>query len=379
MIKEKRNLVSSLDRYILRQCLTPLAMILIVVTTIVWMTQTLQRVDILVEYGQGFAVFGFLSILIIPSLLAVIIPFAVFGATVYALYRMHTDSEIAVMFAAGVGRVRIAAPLLLVTFVGALATFYVNVDLMPRSYRILKERIAEIRADFASSLLRSGEFTSVVDGFTIYVEEARPGGQFVGLLINDHRNGESPETYMAERAVLQETETGPVMFLRNGNLQRVAQYTGDVSFIRFEEWAINVNNFNQGPREFDLELTERYLGELFNPDLSKPYDRANANKLIAEGHARIASPIYAFAYVLAGLYALIGGAYSRRGYFLRVAAAGAGIFALRVTGFLAQGFAEQSGEYWLVYAPPGSLTIILTIMLFFPEVFKPAFRKTERA
>lgn len=354
-------------------------MILFVVTTIVWMTQTLQRVDILVEYGQGFAVFGFLSILIIPSLLAVIIPFAVFGATVYALYRMHTDSEIAVMFAAGVGRARIAAPLLLVTFVGALATFYVNVDLMPRSYRVLKERIADIRADFASSLLRSGEFTNVVDGFTIYVEEARPGGQFIGLLINDHRNGESPETYMAERAVLQETETGPIMFLRNGNIQRVAQYTGDVSFIRFEEWAININNFNQGPREFDLELTERYLGELFNPDLSRPYDRANANKLIAEGHARIASPIYAFAYVLAGLYALIGGAYSRRGYFVRVAAAGAAIFALRVTGFLAQGFAEQSGEYWLVYAPPGSLTVILTIMLFFPDLFKPLFKQAERA
>lgn len=371
--------MSSLDRYILRQCLTPLAMILIVVTAIVWMTQTLQRVDILVEYGQGLAVFGYLSILIIPSLLAVIIPFAVFGATVYALYRMHTDSEIAVMFAAGVGRVRIAAPLLLVTFVGALATFYVNVDLMPRSYRVLKERIADIRADFASSLLRSGEFASVVDGFTIYVEEARPGGQFIGLLINDYRNGESPETYMAERAILQETENGPVMQLQNGNLQRVAQYTGDVSIIRFENWAIDLASLKQRPGELQLELTERYLGELFNPDLSKPYDRANADKLIAEGHSRLAAPIYAFAYVLAGLYALIGGAYSRRGYFMRVAMAGATIFALRVVGFIAQGLAEQAGAHWIIYAPPVGFTIILTIMLFFPDVIKSALPRTERA
>ena len=369
----------SLDRYILRQCLTPLVMILVVVTTIVWMTQTLQRVDILVEYGQGFGVFGYLSILIIPSLLAVIIPFAVFGATVYALYRMHTDSEIAVMFAAGVGRARIAAPLLLVTFIGALVTFYVNADLMPRSYRILKERIADIRADFASSLIRSGEFANVVDGFTIYVEEARPGGQFVGLLINDHRNGENPETYMAERAVLQETDNGPVMFLRDGNIQRVAQYTGDVSIIRFEEWAINIGNLQQGPREFYLEETERYLGELFNPDLTKPYDRNFTGKLIAEGHARVAAPIYTFAYVFAGLYALIGGAYSRRGYFIRVAAASAAIFALRVAGFLAQGFAEQSGAYWTIYAPPVGATVILTVMLFFSDTLKTAFTKPEPA
>lgn len=354
-------------------------MILIVVTTIVWMTQTLQRVDILVEYGQGFAVFGYLSILIIPSLLAVIIPFAVFGACVYALYRMHIDSEIAVIFAAGVGRMRIAAPLLLITFIGALATFYVNVDLMPRSYRTLKERVAEIRADFASSLLRSGEFANVVDGFTIYVEEARPGGQFVGLLINDHRNGESPETYMAERAVIQDTETGPIMRLQNGNIQRVARYTGDVSIIRFENWTVDLSNLRQGPGELQLELTERYLGELLNPDLSKPYDRANANKLIAEGHARLAAPIYTFAYVLAGLYALIGGAYSRRGYFLRVALAGAAIFSLRIVGFLSQGFAEQTGSFWMVYAPSAGFTVIVAVMLFFPGMLTPSFVKTERA
>ena len=102
------------------------------------MTQSLQRIDIIVEYGQGFGVFAFLSLLIIPSLLAIIIPFSLFGASVFALYRLHTDSEIAVMFAAGVSRWRLTAPILLITALGALATYYINVDLMPRSYRVLK-------------------------------------------------------------------------------------------------------------------------------------------------------------------------------------------------------------------------------------------------
>ena len=94
--------MSSLDKYILRQCLTPLVLILVVTTAIVWMTQALQRVDIIIEHGQGLGIFLYLSLLIIPSLLAVIIPFALFGAVVYALHRLHSDSEIAVMFAAGV-------------------------------------------------------------------------------------------------------------------------------------------------------------------------------------------------------------------------------------------------------------------------------------
>ncbi|MHA7871646.1 MAG: LptF/LptG family permease [Hyphococcus sp.] len=358
--------LNSLDQYILRQSLAPLALILIVTTAIAWMTQSLQRIEIIVEYGQGLGVFGYLSLLIIPSLLAIIIPFALFGAAVYALYRLHSDSEIAVMYAAGVSRWRLSAPILLIAFLGALFTFYVNVDLMPRCYRVLKQAVAEIRADFASSLLRSGEFTTVVDGFTIYVEEARPGGQFVGLLINDYRNGENPETYMAERAVLQETDEGPMLFLKRGNIQRVARYTGDVSFIRFDEWAIDISTLKEGPGELTLELTERYPRELLNPDMSSPYDRANAGKLIAEGHARYAAPLHAFAYVLAGIFALIGGAYSRRGYFMRVAAAASIVFGIRILSFIAQGLAETNGAYWTLYAIPGGAVVIYLLLLFAP-------------
>jgi lipopolysaccharide export system permease protein len=364
--------VKSLDKYILRQCVVPLTLILLAVTAIVWMTQSLQRIDIIVENGQGLGMFLYLSLLIIPSLLAVIIPFALFGAVVYTLYRLHSDSEIAVMFAAGVSRARLAAPLLFITVLAALATLYVNVDLMPRTYRVMKQTVANIRADFASSLLRSGEFVDAGDGFTVYVDEARPGGQFVGLLINDYRNPEDRTSYLAQRAIIQETDAGSLLLLKNGSRQSIADYTGDVEIIRFDDWAINLSAIQDSAGDFTLEMTERYLGELLNPDLSKPYDRMNASKLIAEGHSRLASPIYAFAYVFIGLYALIGGAYTRRGYFLRVAIAGASIFALRVAGYMAQGAAGESGEYWLVYAPPFAAAASAAFLLFAP----PATRRS---
>ena len=78
------------------------------------------------------------------------------------------------------------------------------------------------------------------------------------------------------------------------------------------------------------ELIERHPFELLNPDLSDPYERSNANRLKAEGHARLAGPLHAFAYVLIGLVAMIGGSYSRRGVAVRIAIAGGVILALRV-------------------------------------------------
>lgn len=344
--------MSSLDRYILRQCLTPFLVAAVVVTAIIWTTQSLQRADILVEHGQGLLVFARLSVLIIPSLLAIIIPFALFAGALYAMQRLHADSEIAVMFAAGVSRLRIGAPVLLIATAAAAATLWVNIDLMPASYRLLKREIADIRADLASAVLRSGEFITLAEGFTIYVEEAKPGGQLKGLLVSDYRNGDYPETYMAQRGLLQDTPGGPILQLANGNIQRVARYTGQVDIIRFDDTVINVGAFSKSGGDLQLELTERYLGELFNPDKNRAWDRANSALLIAEGHNRLASPLYVFAFAMIALFALIGGSYNRRGYALRVAVACAAAGALRVAGILIQGFSAATGAYWTQYAWP---------------------------
>ncbi len=369
--------MNSLDRYILRQCITPLTLIIVIGTLVVWLTQTLQRVDIIVEHGQGLGIFTYLSLLLIPSLLGAILPFALFGAAIYTIHRLHTDNEIAVMFAAGVSTKRIAAPLLLITAIGAAMTLYLNIDLMPRSYRILKQSVAEIRADFASVLLRSGEFTKVIDGFTIYVEQTLPEGQFVGLLINDYRDKADRKTYMAERGLLRETEIGPVLYLAHGNLQSISKETGEINFIRFEDTTINISSYNKRTSDFQMELTERYLAELFHPDMNNEWDKRNVGKLIAEGHNRLSSPLYAFAFVLIGLYALIGGAYSRRGYAIRIAIASIFVVSIRVGGFVIQNLAASTGAYWLEYTAP--ITVILLFAYLLSDSARILTQKKETA
>lgn len=360
---EYSPLMRSLDRYLLRQCLVPFVIATIVITAIVWVTQSLQRAEMFVEHTEGLIMFARLSLLLIPSLLSVIIPFALFLASLYAIQRLHSDSEIAVMFASGVGRLRIAVPLLLIAVGASAVTLWVNLQLMPASYRVLKNEIASMRADFASLVIRSGEFTTVANGFTVYVEETRPNGQFVGLLVNDYRNGEYSETYMAQRGLLRETKAGPILHLINGNVQRVARYTGAVDFIKFNETVVNLDMLAGEKGVQQLELTERYLGELFKPDTENAWDRQNTGILIAEGHNRLASPLYTFAYVLIALFALIGGPYSRRGYAVRIAIACAGAGVLRVIGFIVQGMTAEIGHYWLQYAIPVAAVAIVSALL----------------
>jgi lipopolysaccharide export system permease protein len=360
---QAENELKSLDHYILRQMWTPFLFATLVVTAIVWLTQSLQRIDILIEHGQTLARFGWLTLLIVPSLLVVIIPFGLFAAAIYALHRLHSDSEIAVMFAAGVSRADIARPILLITLIGAAATFWINIDLMPRSYRELKREVAEMRADFASAIVRSGEFITLDKGFTVYVDNVLANGQFSGLLIHDYRDGDNAETYMAQDALLRETGIGPVLYLATGNVQRVNKKSGEVEIAFFDKTVINLGQFERSPGELQLEMTERYVGELFKPDLTKAYDRENAARLVGEGHGRIASPVYAFAYVLIAIFALIGGPYDRRGYAIRITIACASVGLLRVIGYVVQGLASDINQYWLIYLVPISAVLITSALI----------------
>lgn len=328
------------------------------------MTQSLQRADILIEHRQGLQVFAQISLLIIPSLLSVIVPFTLFVSALFAIQRLHADSEIAVIFAAGVSRQRIAAPFLVLALGAAAATLWINVDLMPRSYRILKRQVAELRADVASAVLRSGEFIPAGDGYTIYVEDVGANGALKGIVISDYHDPAHQRIYMAQRGALRDTREGTMLFLTNGNIQRVSPDTGQIDIASFKQTVINLDAYKRSGVAPKLELTERYLSELFDPDLSDEWERQNRRALAAEGHGRLAAPIYAFAYVLIAILAVTGGPYNRRDYSLRVVAACAIAGGLRISGIILQGLSSAATPFWTLYAVPvaaigvaGALTV----------------------
>ncbi len=328
--------MNRLDRYIFRQGAVPFCLILLCTTAVIWLTQVLQRVDLMVEDGGSLGAFLKVTILLIPSLVGVIIPFALLAAALYALNVLATDSELPVMGAAGASRTRIARPLIALSLLAGLMVLLINIDLQPRSYRTLKETIQFVRSDVARALIQSGVFTRVSPKVTVYAEEARPGDQYIGLLIHDEREEGRTVTYTAEKGLFRVTDAGPKLLLRQGTVQRVNPEDGEVDILRFIETAVDLASFKEPPGRRRLEGTERYVSELLQPDMSDPYDAERAGSFIAEGHARLATPLYPVAFGMLALAAMLTAPVSRRGYTQRLMAAIAAAILLRTFGYVLQ-------------------------------------------
>jgi len=360
--------VSQLDRYLFSQSIKPLLLITLCVTAIVWLTQILQRVDLMVEDGGTLNAFLKVTVLIIPNLLAVITPFTLFATALFILNRLKGDSEMAVMSASGASTFRVARPLLVLAAIGTAFSFYLNLDLMPRSYRVLKDTVQSVRSDIAKSLIRAGEFTTVVDGLMVYAEEVNPGGQYLGMLIYDERNPNRPTTYMAEAGLYRNTVFGPRLHLARGNFQ-TPDSSGKVNITGFTETAVDLTQYQQSGGPGYREPTERYISELLYPDMSVPYDIQEEGVLKAEGHARLSNPFYNVLFVLIAMLALIKGPFNRNGYSRRILyASGIAIF-LRVIGFTLENAAATApamniAQYVL---PVGGSIICLIILVGLPR------------
>src|ERR1039457_5577620 len=97
----RRREMGSISRYIFRTTFGAFLIVLVALTALIWVTQSLRDFDLMTSQGQTILVFVGITGLIIPLLVLVIAPIALLIAVVHVLNRLSTDSEIIVMNASG--------------------------------------------------------------------------------------------------------------------------------------------------------------------------------------------------------------------------------------------------------------------------------------
>ncbi len=105
-------------RYMFRQVANAFIIILLTLTIVVWLATALKELDLITSHGQGILLFLQMTLLSLPSLMALIAPNAMLMAALYTLDRMNGDSELIVMTASGAPIWRIGAPLLALGLAG---------------------------------------------------------------------------------------------------------------------------------------------------------------------------------------------------------------------------------------------------------------------
>ncbi|OHC75174.1 MAG: LPS export ABC transporter permease LptF [Rhodospirillales bacterium RIFCSPLOWO2_12_FULL_58_28] len=342
--------MNKITRYILKQLFVGMVMVTSVLTCIIWLSQSLRFIEMIVNRGLSAGTFTYLTMLLLPNFLSVILPIALFTVVVFVYNKLISDRELVVMRAAGLSQFALAKPALILASFIVICAYALNLFLVPQSYRMFRELQWDIRYSYSHILLQEGAFNTISSDVTVYVRERTKDGQLLGVLVHDQRNPEKPYSLLAERGAMIEGDDGARVVMFNGNRQEIDTQTHQLSILYFDRYIFDMilSGNKAGFRE--REPRERMIGELFNVANDETVPFVQHGKHIAEAHKRLASPLSNFGLTLAGLACLISGGFSRRSQVNRVVLA-VGIMVILQAGALGLDnlVAKETGLVPLMY------------------------------
>lgn len=301
-------------RYMFRQVANAFIVILLTLTIVVWLATALKELNLITSRGQGILLFLQMTMLSLPSLMALIAPNAVLMASLYTLDRMNGDSELIVMTSSGAPIWRIGAPLLALASLVSIGILLANVFLTPASMRALRDFVTQVRADLISQVLQPGRFSSPENGLTFHIRDRSLNGDLLGLLVHDERDDKQVMSYLAERGRIITNDEGSYLVMLDGYVHRYNAEDKDknVQIVAFDQNMLDLSEF--APKDTaskDVRPREMYFSDLVSPDTTDKAIQRGYGQIRAELHDRLATPLYPLVFAFIAI-ALLGHARTTR-------------------------------------------------------------------
>ncbi|HKD46787.1 MAG TPA: LptF/LptG family permease [Rhizomicrobium sp.] len=321
-----------LSWYLLGQLLGPVALLTLLMTCVILLTQSLKLLDLVINRGQSAPTFIYLTVLILPGLLVIITPIAFFFGTLFTLSRLNSDSELVVMSSAGYSQRQLAIPVFAAALVVMLITWACSLWLMPAGQRALNAKVLDIRADIGAALLNEGEFNVPAPGLTVFIRLLGNDGQIRGIMVHDSRDASHPVTYLAERGQLAQTPLGTRLIMLDGTVEQSAQAGRQLSVLKFRRDVFDLDQFGSPARVSQRQTNERSLSELLAPQ--EPNLPASVRvAYLAEANNRLSQPFYCLAFAMIALAAILRGRRQRGALAMRLTMASLAAAAVRIAGY----------------------------------------------
>ncbi len=340
------------ERYIMRRALVLFLGALAWTLTIVWTTQVLARIDLVTDSGQSALTFFEVATLILPSIIPIVVPFALVVGVAQTLSVMNTDSELVVISASGASRLTVVRPILILALCASIFSLAVDNGLDPYARQRNRDLVASARADLLSLIIQEGTFRKIEDGLFVQIGERFPDNRLGQIFVADSRQEGLDLVYYAKTGAVIDKGPIKVLLMNDGVVNRKTP-DGDVSVIHFASYAFDLSAFASAASEATLWPKDRTTPYLLHPDPNDRMYQQIPNQYRAELSQRFSDWLYSLTFAMIAL-AVAGDARSHREARIHplITAICISLF-VRWLGFFAAGKANTDPAFnYMIYGVP---------------------------
>src|SRR6056297_2420229 len=325
----------------------------LVLVSIFWINKAVRMFDKLIGDGQPAWVFFEFTALTLPAVIGSMLPIAAFAAAVYVVHRLSSDSELAVVQAAGLSPWRLARPVVVFGLIVMLMMSVLAHLLIPNSLSQLRLREDEVSRNVTAQLLTAGEFLHPAPGITFYIREITPDGELRDVFLSDRRTPGSAVTYTSSRAYLVQDPGGTRLVMVAGLAQNIRQPDQRLFTTHFEDFSYDISSLiSQDAINLNKVAFAATPQMLRDPAAVAARTGAAPGAVMAELHGRFTSALMCVVAALVGFATLLTGAFSRFGVWRQVLVAFGLLVGIKVVESAVLAPVLVSAALWpLLYLP----------------------------
>lgn len=298
-----------INNYLSKNIAYPTFSIIIILSAIILLTQSLKYIDLVVTHGISSLDFLYLSVLLLPSLLFIIIPICLFIAILYSLNKLNSHRELNILKGFGINNLKITKPVLKIALIITLFHYFVTLYWMPEVNHKFKNLMMHVKESYVTFFLQEKVFNHPTKDLTFYIKNKINNNQFENIFFQDKNKG-TPITIVAKSGKIIKKDNKVFLNLTDGNRQELNK-DGELNILNFDTllWQLSSNTTSDGDRTIGIQ--EKHLPELLFNDL--PQDSSLKKKMFAEANQRIILPFYNIILTLLAVSALLQGEFNRSG------------------------------------------------------------------
>ena len=185
-------------------------------STIIWVFQAVNFLDIMIEDGRDYIVYINYSLLNFPKILSKLYPFVLFFSLFYVLTKYELNNELIIFWNFGVNKFQFINFILKVSFFLFFIQIIFTSFIVPKSQDFARSFLRESNFNFLGNFIKPKRFNDTIKGVTIYSERKDGDGYLYNLFIKKDISAEDFEITYAKKGYFKELNTSPILILFNG-------------------------------------------------------------------------------------------------------------------------------------------------------------------
>jgi len=232
-------------RKLLLDCLIFFLLALFGISTIIWVFQAVNFLDIMIEDGRNYNVYFSYTLLNFPKIIGRILPFALFFSFSYTFLKYENNNELIIFWNHGINKIHVVNFFFWISILIMLSQIILLSIIVPKSQEIARSKLRGSNIDYFEGLIKPKKFNDAIKGLTIFAENKNVNGEFKNIYIKKNNSEEGFQITFAKKGI----------FEFKGNKKILVLYDGQT----LTQKGKNVTDFDFSKSDFGLANMESHL------------------------------------------------------------------------------------------------------------------------